>query len=132
EDRGVRPDPRLFTTGRCAIPQELTMLRPDTRSSMRAVGARAVGWRWSVRRSVATFAFASGIGLAAAGASHAMGDGERAVAASRTLQESPRAPAMAVERSALARAVAPRSEHPSTHPVKAKARKPHERLRAAP
>jgi len=40
-DRGIGADPRLVTTGKCAIPNDLTLLRPDTVSRLRPVGKRA-------------------------------------------------------------------------------------------
>jgi serine/threonine-protein kinase len=39
-DRGIGADPRLVTTGRCAIPNDMTLLRPDTVSRLRPVAKR--------------------------------------------------------------------------------------------
>jgi serine/threonine-protein kinase len=65
---GFKPDPSLLTTGRCAIPHELTFLRPDTVSNMRPVGWRPV-WKGStVRPRVALAAVIAAIGLGALGA----------------------------------------------------------------
>jgi serine/threonine-protein kinase len=66
-DRGARVDPRLAITGRCAIPAELTLLRPDTVSGVmpaRRGSSRASKLRWSH----AALACVATIGLAVAGA----------------------------------------------------------------
>jgi hypothetical protein len=64
-----RPDPALLTTGRCAIPHELTMLRPDTVSNMRPVGWRPAWKGLTVKPRVAAAALIAAIGLGAVGAS---------------------------------------------------------------
>jgi serine/threonine-protein kinase len=88
-DRGVRADPRLAITGRCAIPREMTLLRPDTVSRLRPVKRRS-----SVRRSVAALACASAIGLGAAAATwlHVRTEAPSRAAAPLLVDDVPTAP----------------------------------------
>jgi len=65
-DRGVRADPRLVITGHCAIPHELTMLRPDTVSNLRPVGKRPRSS--TVKRTLAGLACVCAIGATAVAA----------------------------------------------------------------
>ena len=78
-ERGVRADPRLVITGRCAIPPDLTMVRPDTVSGLRP-RKRRTSQSWSVPGGVAALVGACAIGLGVAAAVRFEGNREGAQA----------------------------------------------------
>jgi serine/threonine-protein kinase len=140
-DRSVHADPRLATTGRCAIPTELTLLRPDTVSTVQPTRRRAVRRSSSVRRSVLALACVSAIGLVAAGAStlHRPAPLPPTAAAPSLVDDVPTAPRLEkrvepriekeVER--VEEAIGPHPKAPPGHKGRWKQRS-HERFHATP
>jgi hypothetical protein len=148
-DRGVRTNPSLAITGHCAIPRELTLLRPDTVSNLRPVGHKAVSRRASVRRGVAALACVSAVGLGALGANSlrvrsempsspaALSLADDVPTATRSESEGlppavdPAVTAPASESSGT-RAARPHPKARPAHPPRSKAGTSHERSHAAP
>jgi hypothetical protein len=143
-ERGHRPGAKTVVTGACAIPRDMTLLRPDTVSNLRPTRKRAVAWPSQVRRSLAAFACVTAIGLAATGATRALEVGTRAGPAAASLGVAPRVPARFEEASALPGVVTPRVEAPPghatrphtrphpAHPVRSKAKPGHDGLGGSP
>jgi serine/threonine protein kinase len=117
-DRGFRPDPTLVQTGRCAIPRDLTLLRPDTGSGIRPVGKRSVSRASKVRWGLAALACVSGIGLASTRPGGLFGATahEAPVAKVASGVGDGRAAAHAQDVTGLPAVVPPRSEAHDSHP----------------
>jgi serine/threonine protein kinase len=146
-ERGVRPDQRLVVTGRCAIPRDLTSMRPDTVSGLRPTRRRATSRPSILARSLAVLACAAAIGLGIATVTSSklavrvpVVSSPAASPAAEGLPPAPRDPtALAAPVVALARVDLP-DAHASRshtklrplHPGTPKEGTSHERLRATP
>ena len=99
-------------TGRCAIPQDMTVLGPTEVSGLRFVGKRAVSWRRALQRGLAALACVSAIGLAAAATSKALASGAPPLSdrAAQSGDEAPAVRATAEDEIALHAVLAPRSQ----------------------